>query len=245
MKLGLGKSKSFPEVIDVEQKSNADDSSTSGNVPGNNGGGNDSSGDDRKKGNPFADDQEFLPNKSRIAMWFLLLIVGMTFAGLIAAYMVIATNVNKGIEWQPFKLPIQVWISSIVIIASTITFEIHNRILAKNQQSQARKWLLITAALGGIFIASQLLSWLELVNRGIYMSGNPYAGFFYIMTGVHALHVIGGISAIGYMILKTQKPTDSSDELFKRQTLSGVFGWYWHTMDGLWLILFLLLGFWK
>jgi cytochrome c oxidase subunit III len=243
MNLGLGKTELLPEAVEEKTSSSVFNPPNPGNSSNGNDGGDDPKNRRDKKRNPFAEDQDFLPNKSRIAMWFLLLIVVMTFAGLIAAYIVIATN--RGIEWQPFQLPLQVWISSFVIIASTITFEIHNRILAKNEQNQARKWLLITASLGGIFIASQLIAWLELVNRGIYMSGNPYAGFFYIMTGVHVLHVIGGISAIGYMILKTQKPTKSSDELFKRQTLSGVFGWYWHTMDGLWLVLFLLLGFWK
>jgi cytochrome c oxidase subunit III len=243
MNIELGKTELLPDSVDVKSPSSVFNPPNSGNSSKGDGGGDEPNDRQDKKGNPFAEDREFLPNKSRIAMWFLLLIVVMTFAGLIGAYVVIATN--RGIEWQPFQLPLQVWISSFIIIASTITFEIHNRILAKSEQKQARKWLLITAVLGGMFIASQLIAWLELVNRGIYMSGNPYAGFFYIMTGVHVLHVIGGISAIGYMILKTQNATKSTDELFKRQTLSGVFGWYWHTMDGLWLVLFLLLGFWK
>jgi cytochrome c oxidase subunit III len=242
MKLEVGTSTVFSEEIATKPRRQTFNPPSGGNNSNGNDGGDHNDGNE-KKGNPFGDDEVFLPNKSRIGMWVLLLIVVMTFIGMIGAYIVLATN--KGLEWKPFSLPIQVWISSVIIIASTITYEIFNRIYAKGGQSRARVWLIATAVLGGIFIASQLLAWLELVNQGIYMAGNPYAGFFYIFTGVHVVHVIGGISAIGYLILKTKSVTNSADELFKRQTISTVVGWYWHTMDALWLVLFLLLGFWK
>ena len=96
-----------------------------------------------------------------------------------------------------------------------------------------------------MFIASQLIAWVELVRRGVYMESNPYAGFFYILTAVHALHVIGGIIALGYILLRTWHPTDSDAELVQRQQISTTVGWYWHFMDGLWIVLVLLLGFWK
>jgi cytochrome c oxidase subunit III len=243
MKLEVGETTVISEEIATKPRRQTFNPPNGGNSPnGNNGGGDQNDGNEKKR-NPFGDDEVFLPNKSRIGMWFLMLIVIMTFGGLIGAYIVLATN--KGLEWKPFSLPIQVWISTLVIIASTVTYEIYNRIYKKGEQSRARVWLLATATLGGIFIASQLIAWLELVNQGIYMAGNPYAGFFYIFTGVHVLHVIGGISAIGYLILKTKSITRSADELFKRQTTSTVVGWYWHTMDILWIVLFLLLGFWK
>ena len=54
-----------------------------------------------------------------------------------------------------------------------------------------------------MFVSSQILAWLELVSRGLYVAGNPYVGFFYIFTAVHAVHVIGGICALGYILLRT------------------------------------------
>jgi cytochrome c oxidase subunit 3 len=77
------------------------------------------------------------------------------------------------------------------------------------------------------------------------VQSNPYAGFFYILTAVHAVHVIGGIAALGYILLRTWRATSSDEELTKRQQISNSVGWYWHFMDGLWIFLFLLLGFWK
>lgn len=213
----------------------------SSNNSDNNDGRND---EEIKKDNPFGDNQsEFKPEKFRILTWFLLLIVFMTFGGLIGTYIVLATN--KALEWQPFVLPVQIWISTLLILAGSAVYEVSNRFLKANNQAKARVYLLASTILGAVFIASQILAWIQLVNRGIYMASNPFAGLFYILTAVHALHVIGGITALGYLVLKTEKPTQSSEELFKRQTYSKVIGWYWHFMAALWLVLVYLLGFWK
>jgi cytochrome c oxidase subunit 3 len=167
----------------------------------------------------------------------------MTFGGLVGAYIVISTN--GVMEWKPFDLPIQVWISTVLILASSVTYKIAHSMLNRHKQQKAKNWLLATTVFGGMFIASQLLAWVELVRRGVYVQSNPYAGFFYILTAVHAVHVIGGIAALGYILLRTWQATSSDEELTKRKQLSNSVGWYWHFMDGLWIFLVLLLGFWK
>jgi cytochrome c oxidase subunit 3 len=176
-------------------------------------------------------------------MWFLLLVVAMTFGGLTGAYILISSN--GVMEWRPFALPFQVWVSTFLILASSVTYKISQKKLTIDNQEKAKRWLLATAVFGGMFISSQILAWFELVRRGVYVQSNPYAGFFYILTAVHALHVIGGITALGYIILRSWQQTSSFDELEKRKEISSVVGWYWHFMDGLWVFLLLLLGFWK
>ena len=217
---------------------------------GKNGGGG--GGDDGNNGHNKNNDlnfprheaiQEFKPNKYRIGMWFLMLVVLMTFGGLIGAYVVVATNGE--IEWKPFALPIQVWISTVWIILSSIAYEFSRVKLKSGNQKQAKNWLLATTIAGGAFISSQILAWFALIQQGVYMQSNPYAGFFYLLTAVHALHVLGGISALGYIVLRTWRETKSSQELERRIVISTVVGWYWHFMDALWIVLVLLLGFWK
>jgi cytochrome c oxidase subunit III len=218
----------------------------SGGSNNNGGGGGDDGGDNKSNdvNHPqFEEIEDFKPNKYRIGMWFLLLVVMMTFGGLIGAYVVISTN--GVIEWKPFALPIQIWISTVLIILSSIAYEFSRMKLFSGDQKQSKNWLLITTFFGAAFISSQLLSWLALVRQGVYMQSNPYAGFFYILTAVHALHVIGGICALGYTVLRTWNITQQSIELERRKTVSTVVGWYWHFMDGLWIVLVLLLGFWK
>jgi cytochrome c oxidase subunit III len=207
---------------------------------------------DRGKGGGGGDDGDeylysgalpYASNKSRILMIFLLIIVMMTFAGLIGAYIVISTN--GVLEWRPVSLPFQVWISTALIVASSVAYSISQRALNAGDQRKNKNYLLATTVLGGMFIASQILAWLALVNRGVYMESNPYAGFFYIMTALHAVHVIGGIVALGYLVLRVWESTTVAAELEKRREVAGAVGWYWHFMDGLWIVLLILLGFWK
>jgi cytochrome c oxidase subunit III len=207
------------------------------------GGGGGDNGDNRNEDRPIEELEEFRPNKLRVGMWFLLVVVLMTFGGLISAYVVLATN--KTLEWKPFDLPIQVWISTFLIFASSLTYSIARRKLYRDEQTAAKNWLLATTVFGGMFIASQLLAWFQLVRMGVYVASNPYAGLFYILTAVHAVHVVGGITALGYIVLRTWRETGDEEELLKRKTGATVVGWYWHAMDGLWLVLFLLLGFYK
>jgi cytochrome c oxidase subunit 3 len=217
--------------------------SNGGNRNGGGGGGNDGGDNNNPQKDSFEEAETYQSNKYRIAMWFLLLAVMMTFGGLIGAYIVLSTNGEA--EWKPFNLPVQVWVSTILLLTSSLTLTISQNALNADNQKKAKNWLLATTVLGGTFIASQILSWLELARQGVYVESNPYAGFFYIFTGVHALHVLAGISALGYIVLRTWQETFVEEELKRRKTVSNAVGWFWHCMDGLWVVLFLLLGFWK
>lgn len=182
-------------------------------------------------------------DKSKILTWFLLLVVLMTFGGLIGAYVVIATN--NVLEWRPFDLPLAVWVSTAIIIISSITYHYSKYFIDKERYEESRKWLLITTVLGAFFISSQLIAWLALVSKGLYMAGNPYAGFFYILTGVHALHVLGGVVALGAILLRSWNDTSKPKEIEYRSNLARSVGLYWHFMGALWIVIFILLGFWK
>lgn len=213
--------------------------STSGGR-GNSGGRKDNGGE-----NPdfFGETAEFPANKSRILMWFLLLVVLMTFGGLAGAYVVVSTN--GVLEWKPFNLPFQVWISTAIILASSFTYSLAHKAIDSGNHQKTKTWLMATTVLGAMFVSSQLLLWLELVRRGVYMRGNPYAGFFYMITVLHAVHVIGGIIALGYILLHAWDEAGWEREQKRRREISSAVGWYWHFMGGLWIVLLLLLGFWK
>lgn len=218
-------------------------SSTSGGPASGGGDGPDGDGPD-KPGFPANDEAEPQQiDKSKYIAWFLLLAIGMTFAGLLGAYLMISTN--KAAEWQPFELPLQVWISTAIILASSVTYTLGKRGIDRDLFEAGRKWLLVTTVLGALFVSSQLVLWIELVERGLYMSGNPYAGFFYVLTATHLVHVLGGIAALSSILLKAWYPPQSIADLTRRRDLARSVGWYWHFMGGLWVVLLLMLGFWK
>ena len=212
---------------------------------GGGGGGNDGGGGggDDPRDSDSRDGVEAGTTKSRIFTAFLLLVVMMTFGGLIGAYIVI--SMNRVAEWNPFELPVQVWASTFLILLSSVTYHFAKSSIDAGNDVSAKRFLIATVALGAAFISSQLLVWLALVERGYYMSGNPYAGFFYILTAVHAVHVLGGVIALGAVVLRTWNETIYEPEIAYRKDLARVVGWYWHFMDALWVVLFLLLGFWK
>jgi cytochrome c oxidase subunit 3 len=224
----------------VEGRSTLSSSSGKGGRKGGNDGGGSGGGSGRS-----ADQEPDTINrdKSRVIAWFLLLVVLMTFGGLIGAYVVIATN--RAVEWQPFNLPVQVWISTFLILASSLTYGLFRHAVEERDQRASRRFLIATTALGGIFIASQLIVWVELVNRGLYMRGNPYAGFFYILTAAHALQVLGGMIALGAILRRFWYKAVNETEHSYRLNVAKAVGWYWHFMGGRWVILFILLGFWK
>ncbi|KXJ99203.1 MAG: cytochrome c oxidase subunit III [Acidobacteria bacterium OLB17] len=208
---------------------------------GNGGGGSgpDGGDDDRKR---FDDATRPNAAKTRMLTYFLLMVVVMTFGGMISAYLVLKTNGST--EWKPFDLPIQVWVSTAIIILSSVAYIVAERALMAEEHLKAKKWLLIATVLGGCFISSQLVLWLELISWGVYAYGNPYAGFFYILTALHALHVLGGIVAMSSIVLRAWNPPISEFEVERRKTIGQVVGWYWHMMGGLWIVIVGLLGFW-
>ncbi len=209
-----------------------------GNRNNPNGGGGDGRSEDGSSG-----PEEFSPDKYKILTWFLLVVVVMTFGGLIAAYIVIATN--NVAEWRPSALPKQLWFSTLVIIASSIAYHFAHRATIAEKQFAAKKWFLVTTGLAVTFLVSQVLAWFELMQRGLYMRGNPYLAFFYVLTAVHAVHVIGGITALSSVLLRSWYPTENPLVMNHRKSLAQVVGWYWHFMGALWIVLFVLLGFWK
>src|SRR6478672_11837012 len=201
---------------------------------------NGDSGRDGGNGGPDNfDTNPFVPNKARVFTWFLLIVVMMTFGGLSAAYVVTATN--RAVEWHPFDLPVQVWISTTIILISSFVYHRGKVALDNFDQTSAKRWLTATAVLGAAFISSQLLAWLQLSERGLYFAGNPYAGFFYILTAVHALHVLGGIIALGSVVIGSWNGIYSDERWERLQTLGEVVGWYWHFMGCVWVVLFVLL----
>jgi cytochrome c oxidase subunit 3 len=70
------------------------------------------------------------------------------------------------------------------------------------------RWLGLSALLGVLFIAGQLAAWRQLVHAGVYLPSTLQSGFFYILTGLHGLHIVGGVIALGFVMGKAAKSID-------------------------------------
>src|SRR5207302_7429460 len=78
------------------------------------------------------------------------------------------------------------------------------------------RWLINTVVLGAGFVVSQLFAWRQLVRQGVYMASNPYSSFFYLFTAAHGLHLLGGIFALTYLLLRTTKKRATIDGELRR-----------------------------
>jgi cytochrome c oxidase subunit 3 len=201
-----------------------------------NGGGD---GDGRRRAYP-----DSAPQQYRIGMWLALSAILMMFAALSSAYVFRSTRVQQ--NWQAFAVPAMLWASTVLILASSATFEVARRALKRGGREAYRRWLVVSLALGLGFLAAQLLAWRGLVGQGIYLATNPHSSFFYLLTGLHALHLVGGIAGLTYLTLGARRArAASADEAGKERARADAIGLYWHFMDGLWVYLFALLFLWR
>ncbi len=181
-------------------------------------------------------------NRFRTGAWVVIAGIVMLFTALTSAYIVRSASSN---DWQPIAMPKILWLSTALILMSSITMEISRCSLKRQRDSGYGRWLIMTVALGLAFLASQLLAWRQLVRQGVYMASNPYNSFFYLFTAAHGLHLLGGILALSYLLVRTTRKRSTVDGELRRVGAADAATIYWHFMDGLWVALFMLLFLWK
>jgi len=174
----------------------------------------------------------------RVLMWMVLGAVVMMFAALSSAYIVLSGSD----QWQPIRMPRMLILSTGIILISSATMSLARRSLKQGKHTGYQRWLLVTLLLGLAFLGAQLFGWRQLVAAGVYFSGRPHASFFYLFTGAHGLHLLGGILGLSYLVAGTSRWLDQPE---KEQTFTDVVALYWHFMDGVWVWLFLLLFVWR
>jgi cytochrome c oxidase subunit 3 len=133
--------------------------------------------------------------------------------------------------WAPIPLPQTLWISTALILVSSVTLEAGRRVFRKGRWRLASHLLVATASLGVAFLASQLSAWRQLVKEGAFLAQNPHSSFFYLFTGLHAAHLVGGLVVLFVILLGKSK----------RRELVDVGAYYWHFLGLLWVALFVVL----
>lgn len=187
-------------------------------------------------------DFRFSPARYRFGVWVAIASIVMLFTALASAYIVRSASAN---DWVPLVIPKALWLSSALIIVSSVTIEISRRHLKAHNYRGYTLWLANTLVLGVGFVIAQVMAWRHLAGQGLYMASNPHSSFFYLFTGAHGLHVLGGILALIYLLVRTARQTLSVRGELERAGAVDAAAVYWHFLDGLWICLFLLLFFWK
>jgi cytochrome c oxidase subunit III len=220
------------------------------------GGGGD--GEDWDKRHPGGRGPRELLSRSRMIIFFVLASDMMFFVALVSTFFArqggghLGPENNWVLDWRPLALPPILWINTAVLLLSSLTMEAGRRQLFREVDvmdewlglgrptvRRAAPWLIATAALGGLFLAGQVVAWKQLVSQGVYFASNPSSYFFYLITGAHGLHLFLGVLALASAVASLF----FLHRLELRQAIVDCTAWWWHAMGIFWLFLFGLLLF--
>lgn len=161
----------------------------------------------------------------------------MLFAGLVGSYIVLRFG---SAQWPPPgfpALPSGLWVPTIVLLASSVTMALAVRSIRAGDVRGLRLRLSVTTLLGVLFVVAQIVIWRDLLYQGLTIRRNVYGANFYLLTGLHAFHVLSGLLALAFVWGKAVRGG------YSRESHDGVrtCALYWHFLDGLWVFLFAVL----
>jgi cytochrome c oxidase subunit 3 len=187
-------------------------------------------GDGRKE--PGSPSPGILGDPARFGLLVFLGTVTMLFIGFTSAYILRRTAA----DWRPLMAPPVLWANTAALVLSSVLLERARRRLRGWDLLGAQAAFLATGVLGALFVVGQVVGWKQLSARGLFLSSNPHSSFFYVLTGVHAVHLLGGLAWFAALLVRFRRMSVLPGEDGLRQ-----FATYWHFLGGLWIYLLWLL----
>lgn len=171
----------------------------------------------------------------KFGLWVAMASITMMFGALTSAYIVRQSAGN----WLEFELPNIFFLSTVILLISSLTLHTSFRYYIKGNEARYKSFLLISFVLGIGFLIFQYQGWMDLFSIGIDLKGNPSGSFLYVITGVHAVHIIGGLAALTVSILTAYTRKFKVTE--RRKINFDLTLQYWHFVDLLWVYLLIFL----
>jgi cytochrome c oxidase subunit III len=167
----------------------------------------------------------------KMAMWLFIIADSATFAGCLVAYGFIR---NSTVAWpRPFHSMTNAAIMTFILLTSSLTMLTSIRSADKGDKSGCFRWIMITAVLGIVFAVLHIREWFELIDQGVTLFHNPYGtplfgSAFFSVTGLHLLHVTGGVIALIVVGIRYMSGRYKADDI-------EITGLYWHFVDLVWM----------
>lgn len=170
-----------------------------------------------------------IPSPARTGVWVGIAAIVLMVAAFTGALVVRRTQA----DWIHFRLPPIIYVNTLVLLVSSATLE---RARGGDGAAPQRPWLSITLGLGVLFVVGQVLAWSNLVAQGLFLATSPSSAFFYVLTALHGVHLLGGVAALAYVLGRARHgPGSGAAGALDAAAL------YWHFLAVLWLYLLLLL----
>ncbi len=184
----------------------------------------------------------FNAEAARVGLWVFLGVATALFGLFVTAYLIRrAPHAGQGVtlqDWRALSEPRVLWINTVLLIAGSAALQWARTSFAQAQVERARRGLWLGGAFAIAFLLGQSLAWAALRDEGYYAASNPANAFFYVLTAVHALHVIGGLIVWSRA---TYKLRPGAIVLGRTRLTVELCTVYWHFLLVVWLVLFALL----
>jgi cytochrome c oxidase subunit 3 len=171
---------------------------------------------------------------AKIGLVVFLAVVTSLFALFFSAY---SMRASLG-DWRPLPVPRLLWLNTGILAFSSIALEYARSAARRGAQADLQAGLLAGGVSAMAFIAGQLLAWQQLNEAGYFLATNPANTFFYLLTAVHAVHLIGGLVALGRAAVRVRGRAVAGDDMQLSIDLCAI---YWHFLLLVWLVMFALL----
>jgi cytochrome c oxidase subunit 3 len=176
----------------------------------------------------------------KFTLWVAIGSILMMFAGLTSAYIVKRSQAS----WLMIEIPMMFWYSTATILASSVTVQLALKALKKREVINYRRLLAVTAVLGVLFIVLQIVGFRQFAAQDIRLVGagsNASYSFLLAISGLHGLHVLGGVVALVVIAIRA---LNSSTRSYSTVPLE-IAATYWHFVDALWIYLFIFFTWMK
>lgn len=172
-------------------------------------------------------------NAKTVALTVLMAVITSFFALMLSAY---AERMELG-DWVPLTEPQMLWVNTGILVAASLAFQWTRNAAIRDQQSKLMPGMIVTGILTTLFILGQLLVWKQLHAGGEYLRSNPANAFFYLLTAVHGIHILGGMYVWARALLRLGSDEQAASV---RQSIE-LCTVYWHYLLLVWLVIFGLL----
>lgn len=176
-------------------------------------------------------------NNAKLGIWLFLASEAMLFAGLFSSYILLRTG---AVDWPVHALPVGLaTFNTALLITSSMTITLSWAALKERNWPRHRLLLGATVLLASAFLGIKLLEYREHIAAGELPSLNTFFAIYYTLTGVHALHIVGGLVVMLYLLGPGARLWSERPEQFASRVES--IGLYWHFVDFIWILLFPML----
>jgi cytochrome c oxidase subunit III len=173
---------------------------------------------------------------AKIGLWTLLAVITSLFGLFISAYWMRMEHAHG--DWTPLAVPRVLWLNTALLILSSAAMQSARAAARRARPDRVRVALIAGGVLALAFLAGQLVAWRQLMASGYFMASNPAIAFFYLLTGVHGLHLLGGLFVWGKTVVRMAQ---AGVELIDVRLSVELCTVYWHYLLLVWLVLFALL----